>query len=100
MDGSRERVTNLSQAEIEARLAVDLPGDDAPDDDSPDLSDPYWVERFRAAPLHPGESPPPEVKAVVNLPLSSDVLTHFQAQGPDWEDRIDAALRKAAGLDP
>jgi uncharacterized protein (DUF4415 family) len=26
------------------------------------------------------------------------VLDHFQQDGPGWQDRINAALRKAAGL--
>ncbi|MEO0680653.1 MAG: BrnA antitoxin family protein [Pseudomonadota bacterium] len=30
--------------------------------------------------------------------LDADLLEHFRAQGPDWTDRINAALRKAAGL--
>ena len=32
------------------------------------------------------------------LLLDADLLEHFRAQGPDWTDRINAALRKAAGL--
>jgi uncharacterized protein (DUF4415 family) len=28
------------------------------------------------------------------------VLEHFQDEGPGWQDRINAALRAAAGLDP
>ena len=30
-------------------------------------------------------------------PLDRDVLDVFQADGPGWQDRINAALRKAVG---
>ena len=29
--------------------------------------------------------------------IDRDLLDHFQADGPGWQDRINAALRKAAG---
>jgi uncharacterized protein (DUF4415 family) len=41
---------------------------------------------------------PPGVKETVSLRLDRDVLDVFQADGPGWQDRINAALRKAAGL--
>jgi uncharacterized protein (DUF4415 family) len=41
---------------------------------------------------------PPGVKEMVSLRIDRDVLDHFQADGPGWQDRINAALRKAAGL--
>lgn len=34
----------------------------------------------------------------VSLRLDADVLAHFQDDGPGWQERINAALRKAAGL--
>jgi uncharacterized protein (DUF4415 family) len=37
-------------------------------------------------------------KKAVNLRLDSDVIDHFQAEGPGWQTRINAALRKAAKL--
>jgi uncharacterized protein (DUF4415 family) len=37
-------------------------------------------------------------KTLVSLRLSPDVLDKFKADGPGWQSRIDAALRKAAGL--
>ena len=39
----------------------------------------------------------PGVKEQVTLRLDQDVLEHFQASGPGWQDRINDALRKAAG---
>jgi uncharacterized protein (DUF4415 family) len=43
------------------------------------------------APSLPGD------KETVTLRIDRDVLDFFQADGPNWQDRINAALRKAAG---
>jgi len=42
-------------------------------------------------------APLPGAKETVTLRLDRDVLDFFQGQGPGWQDRINAALRKAAG---
>jgi len=39
----------------------------------------------------------PGIKEQVTLRIDQDVLEHFQASGPGWQDRINEALRKAAG---
>jgi uncharacterized protein (DUF4415 family) len=61
---------------------------------------------FKAATTKPPELPPlpakapssvPNAKEVVTLRLDRDILEHFQEGGPGWQDRINAALRKAAG---
>lgn len=39
----------------------------------------------------------PGVKELVSLRIDQDVLEHFQQDGPGWQDRINDALRKAAG---
>ncbi|WP_266338064.1 BrnA antitoxin family protein [Kaistia nematophila] len=38
----------------------------------------------------------PRVREPVSLRIDSDVLEHFQADGPGWQDRINDALRAAA----
>jgi uncharacterized protein (DUF4415 family) len=48
------------------------------------------------------EAPPkkatlPGVKELVSLRIDQDVLEYFQEDGPGWQDRINDALRKAAG---
>jgi uncharacterized protein (DUF4415 family) len=48
------------------------------------------------------EAPPkktalPSVKELVSLRIDQDVLEHFQEGGPSWQERINEALRKAAG---
>jgi uncharacterized protein (DUF4415 family) len=40
----------------------------------------------------------PGTKEMVSLRIDKDVLEHFQGDGPGWQERINAALRKAAGL--
>jgi len=50
------------------------------------------------APLPPKPASVPGVREMVSLRIDSDVLEHFQADGPGWQDRINAALRTAAGL--
>jgi uncharacterized protein (DUF4415 family) len=57
---------------------------------------------FRQATTKPIEGPPkasaiPGVKETVTLRIDQDVLEFFQEDGPGWQDRINAALRKAAG---
>lgn len=40
----------------------------------------------------------PNARELVSLRIDSDVLAHFQEDGPGWQERINAALRKTAGL--
>ncbi|MGB7286617.1 MAG: BrnA antitoxin family protein [Salaquimonas sp.] len=61
---------------------------------------------FKAATTKPKENPTiperrivPIGKEVVSLKIDNDVLAHFQDEGLGWQDRINAALRKQAGLD-
>jgi uncharacterized protein (DUF4415 family) len=37
-------------------------------------------------------------KKLISLRLDPDVVEHFRARGPGWQARINATLRKAAGL--
>jgi uncharacterized protein (DUF4415 family) len=58
---------------------------------------------FKAVTTKPVEGPPkappalPGVKETVTLRIDRDVLDFFQEGGPGWQERINAALRKAAG---
>jgi uncharacterized protein (DUF4415 family) len=52
----------------------------------------------KKAPPPPKQQIVPGVKELVSLRIDQDVLEHFQNDGPGWQDRINAALRKAAGL--
>lgn len=61
---------------------------------------------FKAATTKPVEPPKeaprapslPGAKEQVSIKIDRDVLDYFQEGGPGWQDRINAALRKAAGL--
>jgi uncharacterized protein (DUF4415 family) len=48
------------------------------------------------APL-PKAPPIPGGREMVSLRIDRDVLDFFQEAGPGWQDRINDALRKAAG---
>jgi uncharacterized protein (DUF4415 family) len=57
---------------------------------------------FKAATTKPAELPAkapslPHVKHTVTLRVDQDVLDFFQEEGPGWQDRMNAALRKATG---
>jgi uncharacterized protein (DUF4415 family) len=58
---------------------------------------------FKAATTKPVEQPAaktpsvPGAKEMVSLRIDRDVLDFFQEDGPGWQDRVNAALRKAAG---
>ena len=57
---------------------------------------------FKAVTTKPADLPPaapviPGAKEMVSLRIDRDVLDFFQEKGPGWQDRINTALRKAAG---
>jgi uncharacterized protein (DUF4415 family) len=57
---------------------------------------------FKAATTKPLEAVPkrpslPNAKELVSLRIDRDVLEHFQESGPGWQDKINEALRRAAG---
>jgi uncharacterized protein (DUF4415 family) len=58
---------------------------------------------FKTATTKPLEEPLPKppslpnAKELVSLRIDRDVLDHFQEAGPGWQERINEALRRAAG---
>ena len=57
---------------------------------------------FKAATTKKADLPPPPqavpgAREMVSLRIDRDVLDFFQADGPGWQERINAALRKASG---
>ena len=53
----------------------------------------------KAAAPAPAKAPAiPGARQSVTLRIDEDVLEHFQADGPGWQDRMNAALRASAGL--
>lgn len=51
-----------------------------------------WTKSFGRPPV--GDAP----KEAVSLRLDREVLSYFRESGPGWQTRMNAALRKAAGL--
>jgi uncharacterized protein (DUF4415 family) len=51
----------------------------------------------KAVAAPPKQNAIPGVKQQVTLRIDQDVLEYFQGSGPGWQDRINDALRKAAG---
>lgn len=70
----------------------------APDDDIPDMSTPYWRARIDAAPVQYGRPKSLNPKVQTTIRLDADVVEAFKKDGPGWQSRINAALRKAAGV--
>jgi uncharacterized protein (DUF4415 family) len=63
---------------------------------------PEHERAFKATTTKPADLPPaapsvPGAKEQVTLRVDRDVLDVFQADGPGWQERINAALRKATG---
>ena len=103
-------MSRLTKTEMETRIAS-MPEPDLSDPDNPE-----WTEAdFRRA-RSPEEALPPEVLAAfprtaarlrgpqkaptkrqVTLRLDPEVLSHFQSEGPGWQSRINAALRRVIG---
>jgi uncharacterized protein (DUF4415 family) len=78
------------------------------DDDNPE-----WTEGDFARARPAGEMHRPEIAALlvrkrgrpagsnkeqVALRIDRDVIARFRAEGPGWQSRMNAVLRKAAGL--
>lgn len=53
-----------------------------------------------AKPAAPAAAPSavPGAREMVSLRIDRAVLEHFQKDGPGWQDRVNAALKAAAGL--
>jgi len=52
-----------------------------------------------AAPVRaPAQTGAPIAKETVSIRLDSDLIAHFQEDGPGWQERINDALRRAAGI--
>jgi uncharacterized protein (DUF4415 family) len=55
----------------------------------------------KVAPKPPDDAPKPPAlpgaKELVSLRIDRDVLDFFQEEGAGWQERINAALRRAAG---
>jgi uncharacterized protein (DUF4415 family) len=71
-------------------------------DDAPQLTDDWFAkadlyqgEKLVRRGGRPKKSAP---KEAVNIRLDPDVLAYFRRTGRGWQSRVNAALRRAAGL--
>ena len=55
----------------------------------PAAAEPVRVQRERDVPVS---------KELASIRLDSDLIAHFQEDGPGWQERINDALRRASGL--
>ncbi len=72
-----------------------------PDDDLPEITDNMLARAelsIGKRVIRPGRPPSAAPKQAVKLRLDRDVLAYFREQGPGWQTRINATLRRAAGL--
>ena len=70
-------------------------------DDAPELTDEYFerADQYVGGKLvRRGRPLDPNRKQSISLRIDGDVLERFKADGPGWQSRMNAALRKAAGL--
>jgi uncharacterized protein (DUF4415 family) len=74
-------------------------------DDAPDLSTKRWRKRLEGADVMAGKRvvqrgrPPADApKISTTIRLDADVVAYFRSGGPGWQTRLNAALRKAAGV--
>ena len=59
-----------------------------------ELDDAWFAKAIRGRPNLPSEL----CKQRVSILLDTDVIAHFKSEGRGWQTRINAALRKVAGL--
>jgi len=56
---------------------------------APSVAEPVRAQRKDGVPVS---------KELVSIKLDSDLIAHFQEDGPGWQERINDALRLATGL--
>ena len=70
-------------------------------DDAPELTDEYFerADQYVGGKLvRRGRPLDPNRKQSISLRIDGDVLERFKADGPGWQSRMNAAVRKAVGL--
>ncbi|MFT3987127.1 BrnA antitoxin family protein [Aestuariivirga sp.] len=63
-------------------------------DDAPDLSAAKWQKKLATTAVKRGRPRLANPKISTTIRLDADVLAKFQARGPRWQSRINAALRE------
>jgi uncharacterized protein (DUF4415 family) len=91
-------VIHSNLAKLDATTDEDIARQIAEDPDTaPELTDEFFDKaeiRHGDRLIRPGRPPLDSSKKLVSLHLDQDVIEQFQAGGPGWQSRINAALRK------
>jgi uncharacterized protein (DUF4415 family) len=101
-DGKRRRldISDAEEAEIQRQIAED-PDDWVSTDEELTNARPFaevFPELAESIRRSRGRPPADNPKRQVTLRLDADVVDRFRASGKGWQSRMNAALRKAAGL--
>jgi uncharacterized protein (DUF4415 family) len=62
-------------------------------DDAPDLSTADWQKKIATAPVKRGRPKLELTKVSTTIRLDQDIIAAFRNQGPNWQSRINDALR-------
>jgi len=62
------------------------------------MSTAEWQAKLAKARVRRGRPKAETPKVSTTIRLDADIVKHFRAIGPGWQSRINATLRKAAGL--
>jgi uncharacterized protein (DUF4415 family) len=98
---SSKSLTDAEEARIQAMIASDP--------DNPEWTEEDFARAKPFAEVFPalaeeirrnmgGRPKSPNPKIAVSLRLDRDVVARFKQDGPGWQSRMNAALRRAAGL--
>ena len=93
-------ITDEEEARIQAGIAADPDNPEWTEEDFRKARPfaevfPHLMESIRRKRGRPASETP---RKVVSLRLDQDVIDKFRAGGKGWQARVNAALRKAAGL--
>lgn len=91
---SRAEARRIAQAALQSASDADDAAARAAATSDPDAQP---IERLKLRPV--GRPPLANRKRSVHLRLDREVVEAFEADGPGWQTRMNAALRKAAGLE-
>ena len=98
----RKRKARPISAAAEARIQAGIAADpDNPEWTAKDFkrAKPFAVAFPALAKSQRGRGPQKRpTKVAVSLRLTREVVERFKADGPGWQSRMDAALKKAAGV--
>lgn len=93
-------ITDEEEARIQAGIALDPDNPEITEEEFRQMRPfaevfPQWAAEIRRARGRPTSETP---RKVVSIRLDQDVIEKYRASGKGWQARMNADLRKAAGL--